>query len=244
MAAEPGYEELVAAKTALLARSTDHKITRLDANVSKTTRTLEPEMGEQVLGIAARGDAVVAGIADRERPSEIRIIREIRLTGDLAWGTAYELPIPLAPPFAVSPSGHRVAGLHARTGAGAVIELVPKPRVIASDIVGTDPAENAIGFLDEDRVVFRGGVVLTMPLVMATADPWSGTRSTQRVRLGRSAVIGDDAVVGGLGTHLLIADGDRCSSAIAISASAFCASPAIRPRSALAIACCGLTTTS
>ena len=206
--AEPGVEELAASTTALLARRTDHTIVRLDAT-TRAARTLAPEVGEQLLAIAARRSVAIAGIADPDRPSEIEVVREIRLSGDLAWGRAYDLPVPLAAPLAVSPSGRRIAGLHARTGAGVVIELVPKPRVIASDIVSMDPDESVIGFLDEESAVVRGGLVLRAPVVTATADPWSGTRSTIRVRLGRNSVVADGVVVGGLGTHLVIADPDR-----------------------------------
>ena len=205
MSAEPGVEELAASATALLARRTDHTIARLDA---RATRTLAPEMGQQVLAIAARGSAAIAGIADHERPSEINVVREIRLSGDLAWGHAYDLPVPLAAPIAVSPSGRHLAGLHARTGVGVMIELVPMPRVVVTQPVGTDVSDNTIGFLDDERAVFRSGSILGVPQVAAAADPWAGTPST-RVRLGRNSVVADAVVVGGLGTHLVIASPGR-----------------------------------
>ncbi|MDQ3339001.1 MAG: hypothetical protein M4D80_27895 [Myxococcota bacterium] len=206
--AEPAVEELAAASTVLLARRTDHTIVRLDSN-AKPSRPLAPETGEQVLAISARRSTAIAGIGDRDRPSEIRWIREIRITGELAWGRQHELPVPLAPPIAVSPSGTRIAGLHARTGAGVVLELVPKPRVVATDIVGTNPAEDVIGFLDDERAVLRGGVIMTVTQVAPSADPWDTVRSTLRARLGRNGVVGDGAVVSGQGTSLMIANGER-----------------------------------
>jgi hypothetical protein len=205
---EPRFEELATGTNALLARRTDHTIMRLDSN-AKPSRPLAPELGEQVLAIAVRRATAIAGIGDRERPSEIRWIREIQLGGELAWGRQYELPVPLAPPIALSPSGKRVAGLHARTGAGVLLELVPKPRVIRTDIVGTELSENVIGFLDEDRAVLRGGVVMSVHEVAPSADPWNATRSTVRARLGRNGVVADGAVVSGQGMSLVIANGER-----------------------------------
>ena len=204
LAAEPGYSELAAGADFLLARRTDHAIVRLD-----TSRVLDAEPGDQILAIAARRAKAFAGIADRDRPAEIDTVREIVYAGGLAWGAPIELPVPLAPPFALSPSGNRIAGLSARTAAAIVIELAPTPRVIASDIIGSNPDEHALGFLDDERVVFRGGVVVLAPQVTATADPWSGTRSTIRARVGRNAVVTDDIVVGGHATHLLLANADR-----------------------------------
>lgn len=205
--AEPGYVELAAATTALLARRTDHAIVRLDANIT-SPEPLAPEQGEQVIAIAARRESAIAGIADRERASEIRFVREIQIGPQLAWGRLHELPEPLAPPIAVSPSGTRVAGLNARTGMGIVIELAAKPRIIGRDISGSASAEAVVGFLDEDHVVFRSGVLLTVSAATAVADPWNRTPSTVRVRLGRGAVVVDNAVIGGHGTHLVIADGE------------------------------------
>jgi hypothetical protein len=205
--AEPVFEELAAGSTALLARRTDHTIVRLDSN-AKPSRPLAPETGEQILAIAARRGSAIAGIGDRDRPSEIRWIREIRITGELAWGRQHELPVPLAPPIAISPSGTRITGLHARTGAGVVLELVPKPRVLATDIVGTDPADNVIGFLDDERAVLRGGIVMSIAKAAPSSDPWNATRSTVNARLGRNPVVADGAVVSGQGTSLLIANGE------------------------------------
>ncbi len=205
---EPGFQELAAGESALLARRSDHAIVRLDANDPKGRHALESPHGEQLLAVAARGAVAMVGIADHDRPAEIELVREIKLA-DLSWGTTYELPVPLAAPIAVSPSGHRIAGLHARTGAGVVIDLLPKAHVVGSDVVGTDPDEHVLGFLDEQRVVFRGGVVLAVPQITAAADPWSGTRSRLHVRLGRGSAVGNDIVVGGHGTHLLLADPDR-----------------------------------
>jgi hypothetical protein len=203
--ADPRFEELAAGTTALLARRTDHTVVRLDVK----SAPLAPQASEQILAIAARRSTVVAGIGDRERPAEIRFIREIRLAGALAWGREHELPVPLAPPIAVSPSGKRIAGLHARTGAGVVIELVPKPRVLATEIVGTDLVENTIGFLDDEHAAFRGGVLVTVAEVDTDADPWNATRSMVRARIGRSPVVADGAVVSGQGTSLVIANGER-----------------------------------
>lgn len=208
LASEPGNEELIAGDGFVLARRNDHTIARVDANV-KQAPPLAPQMGEQVLAIAARRATAVAGIADRERTTEIRYIRTIELA-KLAWGKQVELPVPLAAPIALSPSGKRVAGLHARTGAGVIVELVPVPRVIANDVVGTDPAENVIGFLDDNHVVFRGGVMVEVEQGQRPAvDPWASVRTKSRARLGRGAVVADRAVYGGASTHLVIADGSE-----------------------------------
>jgi hypothetical protein len=205
MPAEPGYVEMVAAETAILARRSDQTIVRIDSNAR--THVLAPAAGDQILGLAARGDDAVAGIADPERPAEIHVVRELALANGLAWGKTYALPIPLVAPFALSPSGRRIAGIDARTSMGVVIELGGQSRVIASDVIADAP-DRTIGFLDDDRVVFRGGILVSVPLATA-ADPWTGTHSSVRVRLGRSTAIADGFGIGGIGTHLLIADGKQ-----------------------------------
>ena len=206
--AEPGFVEVAAGAAFLLARRSDHAIVRLDATASGP-RVLEAEPGDQILAIAARRTKAFAGIADRDRPAEIHAVREIGLAGGLAWGAPIELPVPLAAPIALSPSGSRLAGLSARTGAAIVIDLLGTPRVIASDVAGSNPDEHVLGFLDDERVVFRGGVVVSAPQITAVADPWSGTRSQTRTRVGRNTIVSDDVVVGGHATHLLIANPDR-----------------------------------
>jgi hypothetical protein len=198
MPAEPGYVEIVAAEAAILARRSDQTIVRMDAS----PHILAPAAGDQILGLAARGDGAVAGIADPDHPTEIRTVRTLALEQGLAWSKTYVLPIPIVAPFALSPSGRRIAGIDARTSAGVVIELGARSRVIASDVIA-DASDRTIGFLDDDRVVFRGGIVVSVPMATA-ADPWTGTRSSVRVRLGRGAVIADGFAVGGLGTHLML----------------------------------------
>lgn len=202
--AEPGSVELAGGTSAILARRADQTIIRLDGTVPAA---LAPAPGEQILGIAARGDHAIAGIADPDRPAELATIREIALAHGLAWGPRYTLPEPLVPPIALSPSGRRVAGVHARTGIGVVIELGATSRVLITDPVPSDGGERTLGFLDEDRVVFRGEAIVRVPEVTVVADPWDGTRASSRLRLGRNPVIATGFSIGGLGTHLMIADG-------------------------------------
>jgi hypothetical protein len=201
IAAEPGFEALAAASAVILARRSDQTIVRLDTQ----SQPLAPQMGEQILAIAARRQVAVAGLADPEHAEEIHRVRQIALAHDLAWGAAYDLPVPLKAPIAISPSGRRIAGIDARSGAGTIIDLLGQPRVIATDIVGSSD-ETLIGFLDEDRAVFRAGIVIGVPQVTAVADPWAGTRSSSRLRVGRDPAVADGVVISGLGTHLMLAD--------------------------------------
>ncbi len=204
IAAEPGFAELAGGRELLLARRVDHVIVRLDV---MGLQPLSSEHGDQVLAVAARRSFAIAGIADREHPGEIATVRRIELGAQLGWGPPIQLPVSLLAPIVISPDGRRLAGVSARTRAGVVIVLADG-RVLASDVVGSNDSERALGFLDAERVAFGGGVVLgASPVVVA--DPWAGTRSTLRVRVGPGAAVADGVVASGFGTHLVLADPER-----------------------------------
>jgi hypothetical protein len=117
------------------------------------------------------------------------------------------LPTPLEAPIAVSPSGRRIAGLDARTGAGTIIDLLGQPRVIATErgvLGGEDRA--LVGFLDDERAAFGGGIVLAAPTMTAVADPWASVRSSTSLRIGRAPTVANGAVISGHGTSLILAD--------------------------------------
>ncbi len=204
IAAEPGFAELAGGRELLLARRVDHVIVRLDV---AGARPLSSEHGDQVLAIAARGSFAIAGIADREHPGEIATVRRIEHGAQLAWGPPIQLPVPLRAPIVISPDGRRLGGVHARTRAGVVIGIADA-RLLATDVVGRDDGERPLGFLDAERVAFGGGVVIgaSRPVV---ADPWSGTQSPLRVRVGPGAAVADGVVVSGFATHLVLADPER-----------------------------------
>ena len=196
---EPGYAEVAAGAVAVLARRSDQRIERIDVR----SQLLDPPPGEQVLAIAQRRVSAIAGIADPARPGEIARVREIVIGRDLAWGRAIELPVPLAAPLALSPSGNRIAGISARTGAAVVIELAPTPRILRDERVTRD--DSALGFVDDDHAVVRGHV-LALSAVSVAGDPWDITRpQLPRIRAATGAAVTDRMIVGGHGTHLVLA---------------------------------------
>ncbi len=211
LAAEPAIAQVLAISGALLVRRTDHAVLRVDP-AGHVTATLVAPPGTRLLDLATRHGIVLAAIAEPVAAVDgslphTRELRRIELAG-LAWGASTILPIALATPLAVSPSGQRVAGRDPKHGGGIVIDLVPAPIVVETK---RDVAVHALGFLDETHVA------LPVPAVSRIA-PFPLRRQPAPlapIPLGRAqapiiepviAAVADDRVISSDETSLVISD--------------------------------------
>jgi hypothetical protein len=211
---QPPVVQVVAIPGGVLVRRADHSIDRFDARGAPTGRVV-PGPGQRVVSLAARRDRAIAGLAG---PVDDRATtaRWIELGTALAWGPAIALPEPLDD-LAIAPGGHRLAGIglaavslaelgYTAVGfseigserAGKIVELEPRPRVVATLLLDRSGADDPpgprptlqpppiIGFADDDTVVIGAPGQLTW---------YSARRPARWVAAGRTSEPAGDFVI-------------------------------------------------
>jgi len=155
---EPAFVQLVALATGVLARRSDHAVLWLDrAGRARGTVTAGPS--EQILTLAARRGAVLAGLGDARAPGVTRL-RWLDAGAKLAWGATVALPEPLDAAIALAPGGRRIAGATAARDRAVMIDLAPAPRTIKQRAMGRPLPRLGVGFVDDEAAIVSDGSIL------------------------------------------------------------------------------------
>jgi PQQ-like domain len=155
---EPALVQLVALATGVLARRSDHTVLWLDV-AGRVRGTITAQPSEQIVTLATRRGAALAGLADRQGPSVTRL-RWLDIGAKLAWGKAVTLPEPLDAAIALAPGGRRIAGATPRRDRAVMIDLEPAPRTIKQRALATSLPRIAVGFASDDFAIVSDGSIL------------------------------------------------------------------------------------
>jgi len=158
---EPALVQLVALATGVLARRSDHAVLWLDV-AGRVRGTVTAEPSQQIVTLATRRGAVLAGLADRSGPAVTRL-RWLDAGAKLSWGKAVALPMPLDAAIALAPDGRRIAGISSRRDRAVMLDLAPAPKapkIIKQRALTASLLRVGVAFVDDDLAIVPDGSIL------------------------------------------------------------------------------------
>jgi PQQ-like domain len=200
--ADPAFVQLVALPTGVLARRSDHTVVLVDlAGHPRGEVTALP--AEQIVTLATRRGAVLAGIGDRDG-TDISRLRWLEAGAALAWGATLTLPEPLDAAIALAPSGRRLAGVTAKRDRAVILELAPAPAILQAIPISEVLPGIGVGFTDEESVVVPDGSILRSTGAVPQGLRGSVGTAARLVAVDGGIVVANDA---GLERRALTAGG-------------------------------------